>query len=387
MSVFEPARLGPLTLRNRVVKAATFEGRTRRGVVGPELVEFHREVAAGGVGMTTVAYCAVSPAGRVFRHCLVLDEETVPGLRRLTDAVHAEGAAASAQLGHAGLVADQVSNGTRSLAPSTRLSPVAKGLVRGATPAQLQQVRASFVAAAQRAVEAGFDCLEVHLGHNYLLSSFLSPNLNRRKDAYGGDVEGRSRFPREVLAAVREAVGDRAAVVAKLNMRDGVDKGLHNDESLQVARLLQADGSVDALQLTGGSSLLNGMLFFRGGVPIEEFAATQPAVLRPVVKPYLRRIMPTYPFEEAFFLQEARVFREALTLPLVLLGGINRLDTMHAAVAEGFAFVAMGRALLRDPDLVLRMQRGELVEGRCDHSNRCAPTIYSREGTHCVLRR
>ena len=385
-SVFEPARLGPLTLRNRVVKAATFEGRTRRGVVGPELVEFHREVAAGGVGMTTVAYCAVAPAGRVFRNCLVLDRDTVPALRVLTDAVHAEGAAVSAQLGHAGLVADQVSNGTRSLAPSTRLSPVAKGLVRGASVSALADVRASFVSAALAAVDAGFDCLEVHLGHNYLLSSFLSPNLNKRKDSYGGSVEARSRFPREVLSAVREAVGDRAAVIAKLNMRDGVPQGLQVPESLEVARLLEADGSVDALQLTGGSSLLNGMLFFRGDVPIDAFAATQPAVLRPLVKPFLRRIMPSYPFEEAFFLDEARIYLQALSLPLVLLGGVNRVDTMQAAVDEGFAFVAMGRALLRDPDLVGRMARGEVASGRCSHCNLCAPTIYSREGTHCVER-
>ncbi len=384
--MFESARLGPLTLRNRVVKAATFEGRTRRGVVGPELVEFHREVAAGGVGMTTVAYCAVSPGGRVFRNCLVLDDETVPALRRLTDAVHAEGAAASAQLGHAGLVADQRSNGAQSMAPSARLSPVAKGWVRRASPADLQSVRRDFVAAARRAVEAGFDCVEVHVGHNYLLSSFLSPNLNRRTDAYGGSVEGRSRYPREVLSAVREAVGNRAAVIAKLNMTDGVPKGLQIDESLQVAQLLQADGSVDALQLTGGSSLLNGMLFFRGDVPIREFAATQPALLRPFVRPYLKRIMPSYPFTEAFFLDDARRFLTALDLPIVLLGGVNRLDTMQAAVEEGFAFVALARALLREPDLVTRMQSGQTTEGSCTHCNLCAPTIYSRGGTHCVLR-
>jgi 4,4'-dithiodibutanoate disulfide reductase len=128
------------------------------------------------------------------------------------------------------------------------------------------------------------------------------------------------------------------------------------------------------------------MLFFRGDVPIEEFAATQPAVLRPLVKPFLRRIMPRYPFEEAFFLDEARLFLQSLSLPLVLLGGVNRVDTMQAAVDEGFSFVAMGRALLRDPDLVARMARGELTQGRCTHCNLCAPTIYSREGTHCVVR-
>jgi 2,4-dienoyl-CoA reductase-like NADH-dependent reductase (Old Yellow Enzyme family) len=386
MTVFEPARLGPLTLRNRTIKAATFEGRTRRGVVSDELIAFHEEVAAGGVAMTTVAYCAVSKGGRVFPNCLVLDNVTVPRLRELTDRVHAQGALASAQLGHAGLVADQMLNKTRTMAPSTRFSPVAKGLVRGATKADLAAVRADFASAARHAVAAGFDCLEVHLGHNYLLSSFLSPNLNRRKDEYGGSVANRSAFPREVVRAVRDAVGTDVAVIAKLNMDDGVEKGLHVEESLEAAHLLQEDGALDALELTGGSSLLNGMYFFRGDVPLEEFVATQPKLLSPVVRMMLRKIMPTYPFEEGFFLPQARMFREVLDIPLILLGGINRLETMESAVDEGFAFVAMARALLREPDLVNRLQAQQAEAGICIHCNRCAPTIYSRPGTTCVER-
>jgi 2,4-dienoyl-CoA reductase-like NADH-dependent reductase (Old Yellow Enzyme family) len=386
MTVFEPARLGPVTLRNRIVKAATFEGRTRRGVVGDELVSFHEEVAAGGVGMTTVAYCAVSPDGRVFRDCLVLDAASVPGLQRLTDAVHAQGALASAQLGHAGLVADAHSNRVRSLAPSRRFSPVARGLVPAANKADLARVRRDFASAARHAVDAGFDCLEVHVGHNYLLSSFLSPNLNKRKDEYGGPVEQRARLAREVLMAVRDAVGDRAAVTAKLNMVDGVEKGLRIEDSLVVATLLEQDGAVDALQLTGGSSLLNGMYFFRGDVPLKEFVATQPRALAPVVRLFLKRIMPTYTFEEGFFLPMARQFRAELDLPLILLGGINRLETMESAVDEGFAFVAMARALLREPDLVNRLRAGQSVGSMCIHCNRCAPTIYSERGTMCVER-
>src|SRR5205807_5882591 len=150
-------------------------GASPRGQVTDQLVEFHRAVAAGGVGMTTVAYCAVAPEGRVNRHGLVLDAETAIALRRLTDAVHDEGAAAAAQLGHAGLVADARSNGMRSLAPTRRFSPPAKGLVPSASPADLERVRADFARAARCAVEAGFDAVEVHLGHGYLLSSFLSP--------------------------------------------------------------------------------------------------------------------------------------------------------------------------------------------------------------------
>ena len=386
MRLFEPAQLGPKTLRNRTVKAATFEGRTRRGEVTDELIAFHREQASGGVGMSTVAYCAVAPDGRVFRDCLVVGDQTRAGLERLAQAVHEEGALVSAQLGHAGLVADSMSNKQKSLAPSRRISAPGKGLVPGATKADIARVTRDFASAARVLVDSGFDCLELHLGHNYLVSSFLSPNHNKRKDEYGGSVRNRSQFPRDVLKAVRDAVGDEAAVIAKLNMVDGVAKGLPIEDSLEVARLIEAEGALDAIELTGGSSLLNGMYFFRGDVPLDDFVKTQPGWMAPFVRVFLKRIMPTYPFEEAFFLPMARQFREALDMPLILLGGINKLETAQQGLDEGFAFVAMGRALLREPDLIAQWEAGTKTAGLCIHCNRCAPTIYSRGGTSCVER-
>jgi 2,4-dienoyl-CoA reductase-like NADH-dependent reductase (Old Yellow Enzyme family) len=382
-SVFEPVQLGPLTLRNRIIKAATFEGVMPRGAVSDELVEFHRQVAAGGAAMTTVAYCAIAPGGRVHRDTLVMDRATLPGLRRLVDAVHAEGAAAAAQLGHAGLVANTRSNRMPTLAPSTRISAPAMGLVRGASRAQLDAVVQDFVRATQVAAEAGFDCIEVHLGHNYLLSSFFSPNLNRRRDEYGGSLANRAAFPRRVVQAIREAAPPHLAVIAKLNMADGVPKGLWLDESLPIASMLETDGHLDAIELTGGSSLLNGMYFFRGDVPMREFIATQPKAVGLGLRVMGRRIFPHLPFEEAFFLPFARQFRAALDLPLILLGGINRLDTMTSALDEGFELVAMARALLREPDLPRRLQGQEADAGLCVHCNKCLPTIYT--GTRCVL--
>jgi 2,4-dienoyl-CoA reductase-like NADH-dependent reductase (Old Yellow Enzyme family) len=383
-SAFEPYQLGPVTLRNRIVKAATFEGVMPKGAVSDDLIEFHRRVAAGGAAMTTVAYCAVSKGGRVQRHTLVMSPELVPDLRRLTDAVHAEGAAIAAQLGHAGLVANTRSNGTPTLAPSTRWSSPAMTVVKAATPAQLDEVVADFGRAAVVAVDAGFDAVEVHLGHNYLPSSFLSPNLNKRKDEFGGSIENRARFPRRILEAVRTAVGDRIAVTAKLNMADGVKHGLWLEESLQFAALFEADGHLDAMQLTGGSSLLNGMYFFRGDVPMDEFIASQPKLVGLGLRVMGHRIFPELPFEEAFFLPFARQFRAELTMPLILLGGINRLDTIEGALAEDFQLVAMARALLREPDLPNRMQTdASHPNGLCVHCNKCLPTIYS--GTRCVL--
>lgn len=381
---FEPGRLGPLELRNRIIKAATFEGVMPRGQVSRELVDFHVRVARGGAALTTVAYCAVSRNGRVSPHTMVMDEATAPGLQQLTDAVHEEGAAIAAQLGHAGLVAQGHSRRRPSIAPSTRFSPPAAGIVRAATAAQIEETVADFARSARIARAAGFDAIEIHLGHNYLLSSFLSPNLNRRRDEYGGSVENRMRFARRVVDAVRTEVGDGMAVWAKFNMADGVPKGLWLDESLPMARILEADGQLDALELTGGSSLLNGMYFFRGDVPMKEFAAAQPAHVRPALRLLGRKLFPRLPFEEAFFLELARQFRAELDLPLIYLGGVNERETLDRIIGdEGFQFVAMARALLRDPDLPNKLADGRASHGLCVHCNKCMATIY--RGTWCVL--
>jgi 2,4-dienoyl-CoA reductase-like NADH-dependent reductase (Old Yellow Enzyme family) len=319
----------------------------------------------------------------VQRHCLVLGNDTALALRKVTDAIHAEGAAASAQLGHAGLVADAKSNGMKSLAPSRRFSPPAKGIVPQATAADLERVKANFVEAAGHAIEAGFDCIEIHLGHGYLLSSFMSPRLNKRRDQYGGDWQARSTFPRDVIRAVRDAVGSRIAVTAKFGMTDGVPGGLWLEESLQIAAAIEADGCLDAMQLTGGSSLENAMYFFRGDVPLAEMLQTQPAYVRPGMRLIAPKLFPAYPFEEGFFLPYARQFRAALSMPLTYLGGVNRVDTAQGALDEGFDFVAIGRALLREPDLINTWQSGQRDEGLCVHCNKCMPTIYT--GTRCVL--
>lgn len=379
---FQPANLGPVSLRNRIVKAATFEGVMPGGQVTDDLVDFHRRVGEGGVGMTTVAYLAVSPEGRTDRHCIVIRPEAVAGLRRLTDAVHATGAAVAAQIGHAGPVANARSNRAPALAP-TRAVSLMGTVTHGATEDDIERITADYRRAAGLAVEAGFDSIEVHLGHNYLLSAFMSPKLNRRRDRWGGSLENRARFARHVVQAVRQEVGATAAVTAKLNMADGVAGGLWLEESIEIARLLAADGCLDALELTGGSSLANPMYLFRGEAPRQEFAATLPGPVRAGFRLFGKRFLREYPFEEAFFLPYARQFRDAVDLPLILLGGINRLETIEHALDEGFAFVAMARALLREPDLVNRMEKGEATESLCVHCNKCMPTIY--RGTRCVL--
>ncbi|WP_026454526.1 NADH:flavin oxidoreductase [Saccharomonospora iraqiensis] len=381
---FSPGTLGPVTLRNRTIKAATYEGLAYRGRVTRELIDFHREYARGGVGMTTVAFCAVSPEGRTDKHQLVWTPEALPGLRQLTDAVHAEGAAVSAQLGHAGPVANPRDTRAPALAPSRHFHATSGSMTRPATREDLTRIVRDFGNAGASAVEAGFDAVEVHLGHNYLASSFTSPKLNRRTDDYGGSLANRTRLAREVTRAVRDAVGDRVAVLAKVNMDDGAPGGFWLDEAIQLARWLEQDGSVDALEMTAGSSLRNPMYLFRGDAPLEDFAAVMPQPVRLGVQMVGGKFLKSYPYTDAYLLEQARQVRAAVDLPMVLLGGVTNREVMDTAMREGFGFVAMARALLREPDLVNRLRDDSAARSLCIHCNKCMPSIY--KGTHCVLR-
>ncbi|NEB13453.1 NADH:flavin oxidoreductase [Streptomyces coelicoflavus] len=381
--VLAPAKLGPVELRNRVIKAATYEGLSHKSLVTKDLVDFHVAYARGGVGMTTVAYCAVAKEGRTDRHQIHWTDEAMPGLRVLTDAVHAEGAAVSAQIGHGGPVANPKGNGAPALSPSRHFHATTLSFAKEASLDDIRRVTEAHAEAARRAVEAGFDAVEVHLGHNYLASSFLSPRVNHRTDAYGGSLTNRARLAREIMRAVHDAVGGRIAVVAKMNMDDGVPGGFWLDEAIPVAQWLEQDGTVDALEMTAGSSLLNPMYLFKGDAPLREFAEVMPQPMKLGVKMVGDRFLRSYPYRDAYLLEDARQIRAAVKLPMILLGGITGKPVMDLAMREGFEFVAMARALLREPDLVNRMREDATTPSLCIHCNKCMPTNFT--GTRCVL--
>jgi 2,4-dienoyl-CoA reductase-like NADH-dependent reductase (Old Yellow Enzyme family) len=297
--------------------------------------------------------------------------------------VHAEGAAVAAQLGHAGAVANPMGTKSPAVAPSRVFSPLGMRRTRALTATDLDDITGLYADGARVLRDAGFDAIEIHLGHGYLLSSFLSPRLNKRTDEFGGSLENRARFPRRVVQEVRAAAGRDIAVTAKLNMTDGVPGGFWIDESIAFAQMLETDGALDALTLTGGSSFENPMYLFRGDAPVAEMAAMFPQPMRLGVRVFGGRFFHAYPFEEAYFSAYARQFRAALSMPLVLVGGVNRLSTIEEALADGFAFVQMGRALLREPDLLHEMQKDARRESLCIHCNKCMPTIYTK--TRCVL--
>jgi 2,4-dienoyl-CoA reductase-like NADH-dependent reductase (Old Yellow Enzyme family) len=347
-------------------------------------VELHRAAAAGGVAMTTVAYCSVSADGRTYAHQMLMQPEIVPGLRRLTDAVHAEGAAASIQLGHCGFFASRGVIAGRPIGPSRVFNTYGLSFSRPMDRDDLLRVREDFAEATRLAIEAGFDAVEVHVGHGYLLSQFLCPATNRRRDGYGGGLDARLRFVREVVSAVVDAAAGRVAVLAKMNLEDGFEGGLTLPEALEVGRALEAAG-VDGLVPSGGFVSRTPLYMLRGEVPTRDMVAVQKFWWQKVgLTLFGRLFVQRYEYAPLFFFEGASALKDAVTVPVVLLGGVRSLADIGRAMDAGFAMVAMGRALIREPDLIARYRDQLATEARCTPCNRCIAEM-DRGGLRCAL--
>lgn len=375
--LFTPVTLGPLTLRNRSIRSAAFESMCPGNVPSPQLLDYHRSVAAGGVGMTTVAYAAVTRSGLSFDRQLWMRPEIVPGLRELTDAVHAEGAAASIQLGHCGNMSHKSICGCLPVGASSGFNLYSPTFVRGLRADELPEMAKAYGRSVCLAREAGFDAVEIHAGHGYLISQFLSPSTNHRKDEFGGTLANRMRFMEMVMEEVIKAAGNDMAVLVKMNMRDGFRGGMELDESLQVARKLQELGA-NALVLSGGFVSKAPMYVMRGEMPIRTMTYYMTCWwLKYGVRLVGKYMIPSVPFREAYFLEDALKFREALDIPLVYVGGLVSRQKIEEVLNHGFEAVQMGRALLNEPDFVNRMQREENARCNCRHSNYCIARMYT----------
>lgn len=376
--LFTETSIGPITLRNRTIRSAAFESMCPGNAPSQQLLDYHRSVAAGGVGMTTVAYAAVAQSGLSFDRQLWMRKEIVPGLRKLTDSVHKEGAAASIQLGHCGNMSHKKICGETPVGASSGFNLYSPTFVRGLRKDELRLMAKAYGNAVRLARESGFDAVEIHAGHGYLISQFLSPYTNHRKDEYGGSLDNRMRFMDEVMAEVMKAAGNDMAVLVKMNMRDGFKGGMDIEESLQVAHRLVNDGA-QALVLSGGFVSKAPMYVMRGAMPIKAMTHYMDCWwLKWGVRMAGHLMIPTVPFKEAYFLDDAMLFRKEIkNIPLVYVGGLISREKIEDVLDKGFEFVQMGRALLNEPGFVNRMKLDVNARCTCKHSNYCIARMYS----------
>lgn len=356
--VFESGKIGGLVPANRFVRAATWEGLAAEdGSATPQLIKRMTDLAEGGVGLIITSHCFVAPEGKASPAQIGMHTDAlIAGHRELTQAVHAAGSRIVAQLSHAGNFADERLTGCVPFVPS-----VFEGLAatprREMTVEDIKATTASFGRAALRAMESGFDGIQIHGAHGFLLSQFLSPAYNRRTDAYGGSIENRSRFLLEVYQAVRKAVGREFPVLVKINCRDFIENGLTLEDSIATTRLL-AEAGLDAVEVSGG------MLTERKLSP---------------VRPWIDSIE-----KEAYFREEARAFREEIKIPLILLGGIRSFELAEKLVREGTAdFISISRPFIREPGLINRWKSGDLARARCTSDQKCILGGREGKGVYC----
>ncbi|MDR0828518.1 MAG: NADH:flavin oxidoreductase [Prevotellaceae bacterium] len=390
MKLFTPYKLGNLELKNRSIRSAAFENMGKNYSPTAQLLDYHTSVAKGGVGMTTVAYASVNRSGISFDGQLWVRPEIIPELKKMTDQIHLHGAKASIQLGHCGNMTHYKTAGQIPVGASSGFNLYSPTIVRGLKENEILQIVEDFGKAVKMVKEAGFDCVEIHAGHGYLISQFLSPYTNRRRDKFGGSLENRMRFMCLVINEVMAAAGNEIAVVVKTNMYDGFKSGMQHAECLQVAKELEMLG-VDGLVLTAGFVSKAPMTVMHGAMPIKTLAYYMNMKkywwLKAMIRLFGKFMMKSQPFSEAYFLEDAKKFRAELKLPLIYVGGLISGEKIEEVLDAGFELVQMARVLINNPNFINDLQTNGLTyRSECKHSNYCIGRMYSEpfKCHHCV---
>ena len=385
--LFTPYKLGPVTLRNRTIRSAAFESMGKDFGPTQKLKDYHVSVARGGIGMTTLAYASINRSGVSFNSQLWLRPEIVPALRDITDAIHAEGAAAGIQIGHCGNMTHWSTAGCFPVSASNGFNLYSPTFHRRLRRDEIVEMARDFGRAVETAHEAGFDSVEVHAGHGYLISQFLSPYTNHRRDEFGGSLANRMRFMDMCLEEVMQAAARcRMAVVVKHNMEDGFRGGIEIPESIEIAKRIESFG-VDGIVLSSGFVSRAPMAVMRGRIPTKTMGYYMPWKMWPqkiVVSLFGQWMIKQYDFEECFFLENAKCFRRELKCPLVYVGGLVSRRGVERVLDEGFELVQMARALVNDPAFVNRMREGDInTRSGCDHKDYCIARMYSIDMQCC----
>jgi len=386
--LFTPYQLGPITLRNRFIRSAAFENMCKDNKATQMLEDYHVSVARGGVGMTTVAYCAVEQSGCSFDGQLVVSEATKPSLKKLVDAVHAEGAKASIQLGHCGNMTHFRTCHCMPLSADTGINLYSPTVHRRMKVDEIHRVARKFGEAVDFCRECGFDCVEIHAGHAYLISQFLAKRTNHRHDEYGGSFENRCRFMNEVLDEVMKHAGDDIAVVVKTNMWDDCWRGVTIEEGLAICREILKH-KVHGIVLSGGTVSASPMTVLSGAMPIKALIHYMPMKTLWWLKAALacgggKMMIHTVPFTELYFMEKAKLFQKELKddlgdTTLIYVGGVQDGKNCQTIMDEGFELFQLAHVLIKDPDFVKHVQENETYHAGCGRSNYCIGRMYTLE--------
>jgi 2,4-dienoyl-CoA reductase-like NADH-dependent reductase (Old Yellow Enzyme family) len=359
--LFEESSINRMTLKNRFVRAATWEGlATVDGEATPQLIEMMTSLAKGGVGLIISSHAYVSQEGQATPWQLgIYDDKLIPKLHEMVSTVHENGGKIIMQLAHAGLYADVELTGLPALAVSV-LDSVHETNIKIVTPEEIHRLVSSYARAARRVQEAGFDGLEIHSGHGYFLSQFLSPAYNKRHDEYGGSIKNRARIHLQIYEAVREVVGIDYPILIKMNGDDLLENGLTIDDSLQAAQLF-ADAGFDAIEISGG--------IIRSG----KLSPSRPGI--------------TTQDREAYFKEYAKRFKSNIKIPVILVGGLRSFEIANKIIAEGITdYISMSRPFIREPDLINRWEKGDLRKAECISDNLCFNPAMKGKGIYCVTK-
>jgi 2,4-dienoyl-CoA reductase-like NADH-dependent reductase (Old Yellow Enzyme family) len=358
--LFEATKLNGMTLKNRFVRSATAEGMaTEEGEATSRLIDLIAELAEGGVGLIITGHAYVAQRGQATPAQLgIYDDKLIPGLRVMVEAVHKSDGKIIAQLAHSGMLAiPKLINGA-PLAPSV-IEGLSEDPPQEMTLGDIQETIEAFGQAALRAHEAGFDGIQIHAAHSYLLSQFLSPAFNHRTDAYGGTIENRSRMLVEVVQNIRKRVGQDYPLLIKLNCRDFLEGGLELEDSLQAASMLKEAG-VNAIEVSGGTFISGDLMPVRTGIMTEK--------------------------DEAYFQAEARVFKQRVDIPMIVVGGIRSFSIAEKIVdSDNADYISMCRPFIREPDLINRWQSGDLSKATCLSDSKCLRPALAGKGVYCVV--
>jgi 2,4-dienoyl-CoA reductase-like NADH-dependent reductase (Old Yellow Enzyme family) len=359
-NLFDKTEINGLKLSNRFVRSATWEGMAASdGQVTPRLTDLMVQLARGGVALIISSHAYVRRDGQAGIFQLgIYDDRLIPDLRNMVSAVHDEGGKIVVQLAHSGLMAKPNLIGQTPLAVS-QVDGFASSPGKVMTTGEIRGIVAAFGEAARRAKEAGFDGVQIHAAHGYLMSQFLSPAFNKRTDEYGGPVGNRARALLEALKSVRSEVGEGFPVLVKMNSEDCLEGGLTLSDSLKAGSLLEKAG-LDAIELSGGTLVSGKLSPSRAGIKSED--------------------------KEAYFRDAARQFKKEVKLPLILVGGVRSPQVAEKLVREGYAdYLSMSRPLIREPDLVKRWQSGDRSRAKCISDNQCFGPGMAGEGIYCVV--